>query len=243
MAEGDKPNDGLDNNFRDVLVSVGKGAAGVIPFASGAVAEALNLIPGQRADRIVAYLRALDARVAMLSREVKENNITSNPEKIDLIEEGGVQAGRATSNERLDQIVEAVSRGLTEDDTDVVRRKRLLLTFAELDDDEVSLLNAYGRSYGAGDRNAFQKINRPDPPTMGSPRSLLDQNALFDAGKDHLIRLGLLRKNYSNPPRGQAPEFDVRSGDFKHNVEISPLGRMLLREIGLETPFDVQQRA
>lgn len=99
-----------------------------------------------------------------------------------------------------------------------------------------------GGSYGGGDRSAFQKINRPDHPTLSSPRSVLDQNALYEAGKEHLILLGLLRKNYSSPPRGKAPEFDVRSGDFKHNVEISALGRMLLREIGLETPFDVQQR-
>lgn len=33
--------------------------------------------------------------------------------------------------------------------------------------------------------------------------------------------------------KGQVPEFDPRSGDFKHSVEVSGLGRMLLNEVGL----------
>lgn len=241
MVSSDPNHDGLDDDLRDKLVAIGKGIAGAIPLAGGALAEVVGMvIPGQRADRIAFYLRALASRVEDLESEIQDG-LASNPEKIDLVEEGGYQAARATSQERIDQIVEAVSRGLSEDDSDVVRRKRLLLVLGELDDDEVTLLNAYGRSYGGADRQAFDRVNRPDPPHLQSPPLVIDQNQLYEMGKRHLTGLGLLRKNYGNVKKGEVPEFDAREGDFKHRLEVSPLGRMLLREIGMETPFDGQQ--
>lgn len=241
MVKNDPKPDGLDDDLKDKLVAIGKGVAGAIPVVGGVVGEVVGMtIPGQRADRIAAYLRALAERVDDLAEEVRAG-IVSNAEKIDLIEEGGFQSARATSQERIDQIVEAVSRGLSEDDAEVVRRKRLLLILGELDEDEINLLNAYGRSYGGADPQAFDRVNRPDLPSFQSPRSVMDQNQLYEAGKQHLIRLGLLKKNYGSVKKGTIPEFDSREGDFKHRLEVSSLGRMLLREIGLETPFDAQQ--
>lgn len=241
MADDDATEDRLDDDLRDKLVAIGKGIAGAIPIAGGVVAEVVGMvIPGQRADRIAKYLRALATRVDDLAKEVRDG-LASNTEKIDLIEEGGFQSARATSQARIDQIVEAVSRGLSEDDADVIRRKRLLRILGELDDDEINLLNAYGRSYAGGDRQAFEKVNRPDPPHLQASSSIVEQNQLYEAGKAHLVRLELLKKNYGNVKKGQTPEFDPRKGDFKHNLEVSYLGRMLLREIGMETPFDAQQ--
>lgn len=234
--------DGLDDNWRDRLVAVTKGTVGAVPWAGGLVAEIVGaVIPGQRVDRIAEYLRALSTQVEGLSQELREA-IVSNPEKIDLIEEGGYQAARATSAERIERIVQAVTRGLSEDDAHVVRRKRLLQLLKSLDEDEITLLNAYGRSYGGGDRMAFERINRPDPIHLQSGPVAIEHNHLFEAGKANLLRLGLLRKQYSNVRKGEVPEFDSRSGDYKHSVEVSGLGRLLLKEIGMETPFDAQDR-
>jgi hypothetical protein len=242
MSDSITQKDGLDDNWRDRLVAVTKGAVGAIPWAGGLVAEIVGaVIPGQRADRIAEYLRALSMQVEGMSQDLRDT-ITSNAEKVDLIEQGGYQAARATSRERVDQIVEAVSRGLSEDDAYVIRRKRLLQLLGELDNDEVSLLNAYGLSYGGGDRMAFERINRPDPIHMQSSSVEIEQNYLFDAGKANLLRLGLLKKHYPSVRKGEVPEFDSRTGDNKHSVEISGLGRLLLKEIGMETPFDAQDR-
>ncbi len=233
--------DELDDNFHDTLVAIGKGAAGAIPLVGGILGEIVGMkIPGQRADRISAYLRTLAKHVDDLTDELR-GELASNAEKIDLIEEGGFQSSRATSSERIGQIVEAVSRGLSESDSDIIRRKRLLVIFGQLDDDEVNLLNAYGRSYAGVDRQAFGRVNRPDPPHLSAPPRVFEQNQLYDAGKEHLLRLGLLEKKYNDVRKGETPEFDARKGDFKHHVQISHLGRMLLREIGMETPFDAQQ--
>jgi hypothetical protein len=54
-------------------------------------------------------------------------------------------------------------------------------------------------------------------------------------------KINLLRKTFPFVKRGELPEFDKQSGDFKHSIEISYFGRMLLREIGLATPLDAQE--
>tara|TARA_R110002072_G_scaffold150962_1_gene300019 strand:- start:497 stop:1231 length:735 start_codon:yes stop_codon:yes gene_type:complete len=241
MDDGQAKSDGLEENYRDKLAAIGRGAAGSIPLAGGILAEVVGaVIPGQRADRITAYLRALASRVEELEAEIR-NGIVGNAEKIHLIEEGGLQSARATSPERIGLIVEAVTRGLNAEDAEVIRRKRLLLILGELDDDEVNLLNAYGKSYAGSDRRAFEQINRPDPPHLQSDPSVIDQNQLYELGKTHLIRLGLIKKNYGSIKKGVVPEFDPRDGDFKHRLEVSYLGRMLLREIGMPAPIDAQQ--
>lgn len=234
MSDSDeRPDDGLDDNWVDKTVAVTKGAAGLVPLFGGPLAEVIGVaIPGQRADRIATYVRQLSARLDEIDADLR-NGLASSTEKIDLIEEGGYQAARATSRERIERIVAAVQRGLAQNDADVARRKRLLNLLGELDDDELNLLNAYGRSYGGRDRGAFERVNRPTPMHMQSGRDDIERNHLYDLGRARLIRLGLLKKNYGNVKKGQVPEFDPRSGDFKHSVEVSGLGRMLLNEVGL----------
>jgi hypothetical protein len=123
----------------------------------------------------------------------------------------------------------------------VIRRRRLLVLFGELDDDEVALLNAYGRSYAGADPQAFERTNRPDRVHMQSSPEALERDRLYGVGKEHLLRLELLRRNFGNLKKGQLPEFDPKTGYFKHTVEISYLGRLLLKEVGMPTPFDEAQ--
>jgi hypothetical protein len=162
-----------------------------------------------------------------------------------LIEEGGFQAARALSDGRISQIVEAVAAGIDHDEADIIRRKRLLTILGELDDDEVALLNAYGRTYGRSlgesGEDPWDALNAPEPTHMGSTREELDRENLFEAGNRHLERLGLLARHFPFLKRGEMPEFDPYTGDFKHSLEISALGRLLLKEIGMTTPFDLDE--
>lgn len=238
IEQGPDAYDPLEDDYRDQLATIGKGVASLVPLVGGPLAEIIGIaIPNQRADRIATYVRGLEARIQRLSEEMKAD-LASSSAKIDLIEEGGYQSARAMSPERVAQITEAVARGLAESDADVIRRRRLLVLFGELDDDEVALLNAYGRSYGGGDRKAFEQINRPDPIHTRSPPDAVERNRLYEVGKEHLLRLELLKRNFGNVKQGQVPDFDPKTGQFKHSVEISYLGRLLLKEIGMTTPFD-----
>lgn len=229
--------DELDENANDQLVAITKGVTSLLPLVGGVVGEIVGVtIPNQRADRIVKYLRELGDRITTLEEE-QQTAIKQDPERIDLVEEGGFQAARATTDERIGQIAEAVFNGLKSDQVDVVRRKRLVTLLGQVDNDELILLNAYGQSYGGDGEDAWDKVNRPEPTHMGSPADDLDREQLFEAGRENLLRLGLLEKKYQ-AKRGQMPEFDTFKNEFKHRVEISHLGRLLLREVGLPTPFD-----
>ena len=128
-------------------------------------------------------------------------------------------------------------RGLESDETNIIRRKRLLGLFAEIDDDEFLLLNAYGQSYGGLDASVWSTIDRPSPAHLGSSAEQLDETKLYDLGKQNLLRLGLLQRKFDNVKRGEYPPFDAREGGFKSRIEISHLGRMLLREAGIDLPF------
>ena len=79
-------------------------------------------------------------------------------------------------------------------------------------------------------------MNRPEPAHLGSSQTQLDKAQLYEAGKSRLLRLGLLQRNYGHVKRGEYPPFDARSGGFKSRIEISYLGRMLLREAGIDLP-------
>lgn len=230
--------DDLDPNAKDRLIAATRGALAAVPFAGGLLGELVaEVIPGLRQDRIVAYLRLLEERVAAMEAADAKAAL-ANPEKIDLMERGAFQAARATSPERIGQIVEVVARGLEAEEVEVIRRKRLLGLLGEIDEDEAAILTAYGYSYAGGDGNAFAAISRPGPPHMGAGREVIEQNHLYELGKDHLLRLGLLEQNYGNIKKGQLPEFDAKTGSFKGRAQISYLGRLLLREMGLELPFE-----
>ena len=241
MNDGrDPPEDDLGEDEHDALAATGRAISGLVPMFGGVIGELITkIIPDQRTERIVRYVRDLNTRLEAFEADL--DAILAEPENIDLIEEGGFQAARATSWERVDRIATMVANGLRSKDADLVRRKRLTRLLGQLDDDELVLLNAYGQSYG-GDLGIWQMVNRPDPADLQSSRSEIDAEKLYEAGREHLLRLGLLCKNYRTPPRGQAPTFDTRKGDYEHSVEISYLGRLLLRHLDMASPIDARDQ-
>ncbi len=71
---------------------------------------------------------------------------------------------------------------------------------------------------------------------LGSSPAQLDDVELYDLGTQNLLRLGLLERRYDTVKRGEYPPFDPEAGDFKSRVQISYLGRMLLKEAGIDLP-------
>lgn len=84
-------------------------------------------------------------------------------------------------------------------------------------------------------------MNRPEPTFMGSSTEAIDREALFELGKNRLLRLGLLKSKFSSVKKGQLPEFDPKTGGFEGRVEISYLGRMLLRSAGTPASIDADE--
>ena len=229
--------DELDKSWIDHTALVTKIAAGLLPIVGGPLGEVIaEAIPRLRQDRIVEYLRQLNERVETLGKEHVER-ILADEERIDLVETGGYLAARSTTPDRISKIAEIVFRGLCAEEVNIVRRKRLLALFGEVDDDEFLLLNAYGQSQGLGRTDVWDAVNRPAPAHLGSSREQIDKTELYELGKQNLLRLGLLERKYEHVKQGEYPPFDPKLGEFKSRIQISYLGRMLLRDAGIDLPF------
>ncbi|MHC1548823.1 hypothetical protein [Phyllobacterium sp. K27] len=155
-----------------------------------------------------------------------------------MVEAGGYEAARSTTEKRITEIVELVFNGLKHEAADIVRRKRLLEILTQIDDDEVLMLDAYGQTYESHRPDAWKNVDRPNSAHLQSTVSAIDQEALYELGRERLLRLGLLKRRFGSVKKGEYPEFDAKAGGFKGRVEISYLGRMLLREMGLSTASD-----
>ena len=229
--------DELDRNWRDQTAFVTKIAVSSVPIFGGPLGELITLtIPRLRQERIVEYVRQLDDRVRDLEDKLVKL-ILDDVEKIDLIETGAYLAARATTSDRITRIIEVVFRGLCAEQTNTIRRKRLLGLLAEIDDDELLLLNAYGQSQGPMGPTAWDMIEKPPLAVLGASTDQLEDAKLYELGKQNLLRLGLLKQKFAHLKKGEYPPFDTRSGGFKSRPEISYLGRILLKEVGIDLPY------
>ena len=66
----------------------------------------------------------------------------TDPENVNLFEEGAFQSVRALSNERKEYIANAVANGITGEAKDGLESKRLLNLLGELDDAEIIVLSS-----------------------------------------------------------------------------------------------------
>ena len=67
--------------------------------------------------------------------------------------------------------------------------------------------------------------------------SVVDKEALQDSYKERLSQLGLLQPRYEMNSKNHLPEFDRFTGGLKiRNYNITALGRLLLKQIGLSNP-------
>jgi hypothetical protein len=218
MTDNDnKASEPLDMQKVDYVVSAAKAALGAVPFAGSLLAElAGTVIPNQRIDRIVSFAKTLESRIATIEQnfireELKDETFT------DLLEEGLRQAARSLTDERREYIAALISNSLTSRDIQYYESKHLLRLLEELNDVEIIWLRFYLVSTMSGDnefREKHKEILKPVSRVTNVPQSVRDKGTLQDSYKDHLARLSLLLKDGKN-------------------YALAPLGRLLLREIGL----------
>lgn len=220
----------------DIAVAAAKGVLGALPAIGPLIAEAVGtFIPNQKIDRLGAFMEALDAKLAQLERTVVEAAFR-DPEFLDLLEDGFLQAARALSQERRDHIASLLKNSLTADGVRSLERKRLLSLLGELNDLEILILR-YHASRTEADRTAFEKkhpVVKKPLPTSNSPAIEHQREALYESYLLQLTRLGLLRPRYRKPWIDQGPEFDYQTGAIRADgYETTSLGELLLNMIDL----------
>ena len=226
---------------RDRGVSIARGLVGAAPYIGSIISEVIGqLIPEQRWERIEEYVTKLDDRLCSVEKETLDTKLKA-PEKIDLFEEGAIQAARSLSPERRDYIASIVARGLSGGEKEEIEAKRLLNILRELDDDQIIMLaSRLHKNHTDEFRQRHKAVLAPVAAHMQSSREELDRATLRETAKQQLTRLGLLRLRFKRPKKNEAPEFDEKTGMMKEQgSEITPLGRLLLRYAGLADEDDI----
>lgn len=210
----------LDPNTRDQLVSGAKSAAGALPFVGSLVSEVLtNVIPDLRFERVVTFLKALDAEVQELDERLEnfERNLhTENG--IDIFEEGILQSSRAVRPERKERIARFVACTLSSEDLAYEESKKLLNLFRELTDPEILWLIYYSMDpvFGEGPHSKWVELHpeilKPISQEMGAPREQLERAAFQESYKATLVKLGLAEQK-------------------NRTIRLTALGRLLVRYI------------
>ena len=222
----------------DLAVAFSKGVLGAIPIVGPLMAEIVgHVIPNQRLDRLEKFLLILEEKVKDVDSKVLKRRF-GKEEFVDLLEDGMIHASRALSDERKEYIASVIENGIKEENLNALQKKLILNLLSELTDAEIIILQSYG--IHPNERNEYfekhKNVLTPPLATLGSSQDVIDDKAIYDAQKSHLERLGLLRRRFKKPRRGELPEFDDKTGMVKaQGYEITSLGRLLLRNIGLKT--------
>lgn len=226
--------DGLDVTGPDYVALAARSALGAVPFVGSLLVElAGTVIPNQRIERIVKFARALEIRLSAIERRAARQSLTDE-EFTDLVEEALRQAARSTTEERREYLADFVHRGLADEDISFQESQHLLRLLGEINDVEVIWLRFYREALGDTEfREKHKAVLSPAWAHMQPSRSLLDEETLQTSYKDHLAQLGLLKRRYRLSLRTREPEFDRSGAQEVTGYEISPLGRLLLRQIGL----------
>ncbi|MCP5306764.1 MAG: hypothetical protein H6953_15070 [Chromatiaceae bacterium] len=228
---------------KDLAVVLSKGALGAIPIVGPLMAEIVGyVVPNQRVERLERFLLALGSKIEGIDHNLLADRF-KREEVIDLLEDGMLLASRAITDDRKDYIASVVAQGVKKEQLELIQEKTLLNILSELNDVQVIMLNLFGID-DEGQEDFFnQHIHVLSPPATSfslnyEPYSD-DEDALeiYEAHKNHLLRLGLLKKEGEAPREGEPQKFDPENGRFVwQGLSMTHLGFMLLEAIGLYDP-------
>ncbi|MBE2166002.1 hypothetical protein IIQ43_15895 [Acinetobacter oleivorans] len=226
----------LDANFLDHRVATYKAIIGLVPGFGSILSEVVGaIIPDQRMDRLVQYIKLLDEKVQKIDSNLLEN-AKQNELIVDLIEEGFVQASRSLSNERREYIANVVANGISDEEKNYVDSKYVLRLLGELNDQEVIWLRFFLEPTINGDkefRQKHQNVIEPVRTYIGVEDNILEKRDIQESYKSHLERLGLIKSKYRIDKKTGLPQFDQQGMPQISHRFITPLGKLMLKRIGL----------
>jgi hypothetical protein len=252
ITKGDAEID-LTNNRFDFLAMLIKGLMSIAPGVdlTGIAGFALNIspmlsevvtsfIPNQKIERVITYLQVLDIKLQHIQEDLREQKLKS-AEGLDLLQDSMNQASRAVSDERLEYIASLLKNGLTSDALDHTETKKLFSILNELNDAEIIILKYHSVSsyderegFAAKHAEVFTPIDLYKRPFKGPSQQDRDKAAIRDTYETKLYDLGLLKRSYKAPKKGETPEFDDKTGMLKSTgYRITPLADAFLRYLDI----------
>jgi oligoendopeptidase F len=228
----------LQANTADYVASAVKAVLGTVPIVGSLLVELTGtVIPNQRIDRIVKFTQALERRLSNLEEKFIRAQI-SDEQFTDLLEEGLRQSARSLTDERRDYLAAVIANSLSSQNIEYIESKHLLRILGEINDIEVIWLRFYvDRSMDSDHefRERHQNLLQPIAISRGSSQEEFDKEALQKSYKEHLTQLGVLKYRYKVDSKTKTPQYNSSTGAPEvSSYDITPLGKLLLRQIGFE---------
>jgi len=237
----DDENPDLKNQLTDYIVTTAKITLGAVPVVGSALAELVCVaIPNQRIDRIAKFAEMLHSKLSEHNEELIRSQLT-NENFTEFLEESLMQVIRSTTDERREYIASIVANGISPEQNEIIRMRHFLRILSEINDQEIIWLRFYlVASIGVGVDEEFRQkheatLNIP-PAYIGVPDDPSnEEHVLKESYREHLAQLGLLERNYKVDTKSKQPIIGIgNDGQLKiANYAITPLGRSLLKYIGL----------
>ncbi|MBU1000959.1 MAG: hypothetical protein KKE73_00365 [Proteobacteria bacterium] len=214
----------------DIIAIVAKGGLGAIPVIGPLAAEIVGrIIPNQRLDRLEDTLKRFRDNLDDEGLGMFKANM-DNPEFIDLFEEAMLQAARALSDDRRENIARILKSGMTDEELNHMTKRRILEAFERTNDAEIILLQSGARKLN--EDNEFKKQHEilfhiPDQTITGRPLEPSEAEAatMSKVYLKNLITLGLISDSSFEP-------------DF---IQLTSFGRQLLKYINNEPDADLDK--
>lgn len=239
----------LETSKEDRAAVLLKSIASVVPLG-GLFSEIIStVIPNQKADRLKEFVEILDYKISNAERKIEEAELKS-AEFTDLFEDAVVQASRAMSRNRLENIASVLKNSLTDKELDHIGKKKILAILGELNDAEIIWLKSYTfrlRHINIEPYKTYYETHRsvlePVPPRTFSrpePRDITNKKALRDGFITNLERLGLIKDNFDRVKENDIPKFDDGTGKLKSkSTSATSLGRLLIDYLDISVPEEL----
>lgn len=226
----------LNTNFLDNRVATYKTVVGLVPGFGSILSEIVGaIIPDQRMDRLVKYIKILDEKIRSIDEDLLKL-AKSNEQIVDLIEEGFVQASRALTDERREYIANVVINGLTDKEKRYSDSKYILKLLSEFNDQEIIWLCSYmyigTERYREFIKNHHETL-KPISRSTDVSQKEIEEAAIQDAYKNHLERLNLIVSNYKVDKSSNQLILDTNGKPKLLNIRLTSFGKLLLKQIGL----------
>lgn len=220
----------LKDNKTDRLVQVLNATFGEIPFVGGVFVEFISsVVPNQRTDRIVEFIRLLDEKLNKHEQEIFQSRIL-NEDFSGLFEDIIESALRSIGKERKQNLVEVLRAGLKSDKEAINELRLIAKTLKELNDVEVIILKSKSIRTANEHSEFYQKhksVLDSQYLFVGSSREDEKRHYMYKGYIYHLVSLGLIDTQYEikedkNSFNDQS-DFKVNPKDYK----ITEFGKLI----------------
>jgi hypothetical protein len=250
LADQDLPA-ALRENFSDQAAAVLRGTLGNLPMGGALIAELVGrIIPNQREERMCAFLAGLARKIEATGRTLDQLLSNIDAEKVALFEDGAAGAVKATTEQRIQHLVDLVAQGLGANGREAEDQRALVRLLNDLTETDLRYLMSWTKTYNDDQdwrrKHGFdvrfesrevevpfgeQTISVKQPVPIGDVMDPIAEMSI----QGRLEALGLFEKRVIQAHDGGTG----RRGDkFEYDFNISDVGLALLRKLGLIGPDD-----